>query len=129
MPRPTNGVALEIGRPSALSRINKMVKPTSAIAYHWITDSGIRGGQKRQILEFLIENRSDPLTGKHWNFTLKEIARVLDIEINAISGRVNELKKSGAVVEDPRRRCSITGRMVTPVCPNHDTRGFYQTYG
>ena len=94
-----------------------MIQSTSAISFQWMTNSGILGSQQRQIMEFLTDNSCDPKTGKHWNFTLKEIARILDIEINAISGRVNELKQKSLVIEDPRRRCSITGRMVTPVCP------------
>ena len=92
-----------------------MVRDSSIIAYHSITNSGILGSQQKQILSLLTDNQSDPFNGKHWNFTRKEIAKILDLEINAVSGRVNELIKKNLVEEDPVRRCSITRRKVTPV--------------
>jgi len=89
-----------------------MVRETSQIAYRSITNSGVLGSQQNQIIHFLRYNKTHDPT---WNFTRKEISKILNIEINAIAGRVNELVKSGEVVEDERRRCSHTQRLVTPV--------------
>jgi len=89
-----------------------MVRETSMIAYRSITNSGMLGSQQNQIIHFL---RFNKVQNPDWNFTRKEISKILDIEINAISGRVNELVQSGEVVEDERRRCSHTQRLVTPV--------------
>jgi len=89
-----------------------MVRETSMIAYRSITNSGMLGSQQNQIIHFL---RFNKVQNPDWNFTRKEISKILDIEINAIAGRVNELVKSGEVVEDERRRCSHTQRLVTPV--------------
>ena len=89
-----------------------MVRETSQIAYQSITNSGVLGIQREQIVHFL---RFNKVQNPDWNFTRKEISKILDIEINAIAGRVNELVKSGEVVEDERRRCSHTQRLVTPV--------------
>jgi DNA-binding IclR family transcriptional regulator len=49
------------------------------------------------------------------DMTLKEISRLTGLEINAVSGRVNGLKKSGKLKEAQKRRCRVTGRFVTPV--------------
>ena len=89
-----------------------MVRETSMIAYRSITNSGMLGSQQNQIIHFL---RFNKVQNPDWNFTRKEISKILDIEINAISGRVNELIKSGEIVEDERRLCSHTNRLVTPV--------------
>ncbi len=42
-------------------------------------------------------------------FTFQEIAQVLSMSVNQITGRINELVKSGLVELAERRRCSITG--------------------
>jgi predicted transcriptional regulator len=89
-----------------------MVRETSTIAYRSITNSGVLGSQQNQIIHFL---RFNKVQNPDWNFTRKEISKILDIEINAISGRVNELVQSGEIVEDERRPCSHTNRLVTPV--------------
>ena len=92
-----------------------MVRDSSIIAYRSITNSGILGSQQKQIMSLLKDNERDPFNGKHWNFTRKEISKILDLEINAVTGRVNELIKKSLVAEDPVRRCSITRRKVIPV--------------
>ena len=55
---------------------------------------------------------------KSFGFSLKEISRQTGFEINAVSGRVNELKKDDLVKECTKRRCRITGRLITPVTFN-----------
>ena len=52
---------------------------------------------------------------KSYGMTLKEISRKANLEINAVSGRVNDLKKEGLLSECSKRKCSITNRTVTPV--------------
>lgn len=50
------------------------------------------------------------------NYTLREIQQITGYEINVVSGRVNELKKSGALEHTAfKRACSVTGKTVQPV--------------
>ena len=85
---------------------------TSTIAYRSITNSGVLGNQQEQIVTFLRLNKNqDPRS----NFSRKEISRILNMEVNAVAGRINELVKAGVVVEDKKRRCSHSQRLVTPV--------------
>ena len=88
-----------------------MVRQTSIDAYHDTVEQ--RGTQAEVIYDFLFENnRGMPFYN---NFTLKEISRFIGLEINAVSGRVNDLKKQGLITECPKRPCTITKRLVTPV--------------
>jgi len=74
--------------------------------YKEIVKDGTVGKQAQKILNLLF--KSSPLS-------LREIKDKTEIEINAVSGRVNDLKKTGNVVECNRRKCSISGRLITPV--------------
>ena len=47
--------------------------------------------------------------------SLQEICDKTNFQINAVSGRVNDLKKSNQVVEASTRKCSITHKTITPV--------------
>jgi len=85
---------------------NSGVADTSAIAYRELVESGRHGTQVRQILDLL--DGSDPMT-------LREIQKKTGMDINAVSGRVNDLKKQGLLFEWHKRKCSVTGRLVTPV--------------
>ena len=87
-----------------------MIRAASIEAYDDIKDSGVGMTQEHLILAFL--SRLNPAP-KDW--TLKEISRALRMEINAVSGRVNGLKKRGVLSECTKRPCRITGRLVTPV--------------
>lgn len=49
------------------------------------------------------------------DYSLKEISAVTGIAINAVSGRVNGLKKKGILEECAKRRCQLTGRLIRPV--------------
>ena len=73
-----------------------------------VRDSGKLGRQQHQIM-VLIHHHPD----RDWS--LQEIAKATGMGINAIAGRVNELKRSGWLEEYPKRRCSLTGRTITPV--------------
>ena len=74
--------------------------------YKEIVEDATVGKQAQKILDLLIYSR--PLS-------LREIKERTEIEINAVSGRVNDLKKTGNVVECDKRKCSISGRLITPV--------------
>jgi len=82
------------------------VRSTSKEAYAELKDEGILGRQEKEILDAMEEG---------WNYSLREIEKITEIQINAVSGRVNGLKKKGFVVECEKRRCALTGRMITPV--------------
>ena len=89
-----------------------MTRTTSKITYKQIKEDGTTVRQSEYIKSFIY---SIPHNDKDFGITLKEIARQSGLEINAVSGRVNELKKDGHVEECQKRRCRITGRLVTPV--------------
>jgi len=82
-------------------------RATSISVYHELADNGELSRQEAIIFKALLA-AVKPLT-------LREIKQATGIDINAVSGRVNGLKAKGFVVERATRRCSVTGRMVTPV--------------
>lgn len=84
-----------------------MIRKTSLDAYKYIQGEGILGNQQR-----LIKNHLEAYPG---GLTLKEICRGMGIEINAVAGRVNELKDSGWLIECEKRKCTVSRRTVTPV--------------
>jgi predicted transcriptional regulator len=88
---------------------------TSRVAYKQINKDGTAKSQTKIILD-LINDLSN--VDKGFGLSLKEIARQTGFEINAVSGRVNELKKNELVKECNKRRCRITGRLITPVTFN-----------
>lgn len=47
--------------------------------------------------------------------TLQEISRGTHLPINTVSGRVNDAKAAKRLHEWPRRKCAVTGSLVTPV--------------
>jgi predicted transcriptional regulator len=89
-----------------------MSRTTSRLAYKEINEDGTVVSQSDYIYSIVA---SLPKENKDFGITLKEIARQTGFEINAVSGRVNELKNNGSVKECSKRRCRITGRLVTPV--------------
>ena len=84
-----------------------MVRTTSIIAYNDLKSSGKQPTQKQIILNTLRENKKP--------MSLQEICDRTNFQINAVSGRVNDLKKSNQVVEAPTRKCTITRKTITPV--------------
>jgi len=82
---------------------------TSRTSFNDLINSGNATTQVQQILKVL---RDQP---KIKDLTLKEISRLTGIEINAVSGRVNSMKKEGLVTEQCKRPCRISGRTVTPI--------------
>ena len=87
-----------------------MIRSTSVSAYRREKQSGAVMTQEDLILGFMTKMTPAP---RDW--TLKELSRALRLEITAVSGRVNGLKKAGDLIECPKRHCRITGRFVTPV--------------
>ena len=83
---------------------------TSRTSYVDLLKSGNATTQVQQILAVLGEEQL-----KIKDLTLKEISRLTGIEINAVSGRVNSMKKQGLVTEQCKRPCRISGRTVTPI--------------
>jgi hypothetical protein len=82
------------------------VRATSKKAYADLKDEGTLAEQEYKIIKAM----------KHgWNYSLQEISTLTGIQINAVSGRVNGLKKRGWLVECEKRPCSITGRKIQPV--------------
>ena len=89
-----------------------MTRTTSRIAYKEINEDGTRVSQSDYIYSIVA---SIPDNDKNFGLTLKEIARQTRLEINSVAGRVNELKNNGSLKECAKRKCRVTGRLVTPV--------------
>ena len=87
-----------------------MARVTSISAYLSLKKSGQKVTQEQRIVDQLVVG----YMGRK-DYTLQELAKELELGINAVSGRVNGLKKKGAVIERPRRKCTVTQHNVTPV--------------
>tara|TARA_R110000744_G_scaffold190874_2_gene310077 strand:+ start:505 stop:831 length:327 start_codon:yes stop_codon:yes gene_type:complete len=83
------------------------VRQTSRDALNHLMETGQLGKQEAGIIVWLKTCEGSA--------TLQEISEGLDMGINAVSGRVNELKKKGLIKEFPKRECLVTGRKVIPV--------------
>ena len=88
------------------------IATTSKLAYDDIKTSGKDISQKQKILGAL-EAVGEPLSGR-------ELMKLTGLEINAVSGRLNSLKKANLVRACARRKCSITHTLITPVTINND---------
>ena len=71
-----------------------MIRTTSKIAYKEISNDGTLRSQKDIIFSAI---NMIPIHDKDFGITLKELARQTGFEINAVSGRINELKKNRSV--------------------------------
>ena len=83
------------------------MRETSKIAYAQLKDIAGKQTHEERIVEILRD--------KGMSKSLREISALTGYEINAVSGRVNTLKKEGRVLEGTRRKCFITNRLITPV--------------
>lgn len=83
-------------------------------AYFAHRDSGRLNKQQQKIMDRIAA--SNRKYGPH-NFSLREIAAITELDINVVSGRVNELKNlvPPRLVEDLKRPCRVTGSTITPV--------------
>ena len=84
-----------------------MPTTTSKIAYKEISTDGTASTQKQAIIH-LMSVTNFPLS-------LREISEHTGFDINAVSGRVNELKKDAILETTSKRRCTITKRLINPV--------------
>ena len=84
-----------------------MVRTTSIIAYNNLKISGKQPTQKQIILNTLRDNKTP--------MSLQEICDRTNFQINAVSGRVWDLKQENKIVESPSRKCTITRKTITPV--------------
>lgn len=77
-------------------------------------NSGKLGEQQKRIMRAIHE--SNARHGKH-DHSLREICALTGLGVNAVSGRVNELKNEphNLLVEAPQRKCRVTGHRITPV--------------
>ena len=82
---------------------------TSRLAYKEINEEGTSKNQKDRILEMIDRDN----TGK--GMSLREISAFTGIEINAVSGRVNDLKNERRLKTIKKRKCSLSKRLVSPV--------------
>ena len=82
------------------------VASTSIQCYHAIRGEGRVSNQQAVILSAIREGR---------DYSLQELVRITGLQINTVSGRVNELKEMALLDVSETRKCSITGRTVHPV--------------
>ena len=82
------------------------VRESSRAAYSELRDTGRLGRQQQTILDQIKPGR---------DYSLRELSRLTHLEINAVSGRVNDLKKLNLLVEGEKRACTVTGKTITPV--------------
>lgn len=82
------------------------VRDSSRAAYHELRDSGRLGRQQQTIIDQVKPGR---------DYSLRELSAITGLEINAVSGRVNDLKKLNLLVEGEKRPCTVTGKTITPV--------------
>lgn len=82
------------------------VADTSIEAYDEHKAAGKVGAQAHMILGMLEDSR---------NYSRKEISKLVGIELSSVCGRVNELLAVGLLVEDEKRKCSITGKTIHAV--------------
>ena len=68
-----------------------MVTQTSKQAYKEINEEGVSYTQKHNIMKVVTEHYNIHSKG----MSLREICAITEYEINAVSGRVNDLKKDG----------------------------------
>jgi hypothetical protein len=90
-----------------MGRYAESVRETSRQAYQELRDSGKLGSQTNQIYHELLRVKID--------LSLQEISKNTGLGINAVSGRINEMKKKNLVRECAARKCSITQKTITPV--------------
>ena len=89
------------------------VRTTSKIAYKEIKENSTATKQSEIIFDVV----KDMFKNEGANMSLREIQAITSFDINAVSGRVNDLKKDELVREDKKRKCKVTGRLITPVRP------------
>lgn len=98
-----------LSTPSARPHASHVVRDTSRAAYAEQKASGKLNNNQQRIVDLL---RANP----ERDYTRSEIHRALNLPINVVSGRVNELIHVKWLLDEKRRRvCSVTGKMVYAV--------------
>lgn len=82
------------------------VANTSITAYSEHKNSGKVGRQASFVLKSMEQNK---------DYSRKELSKLTGIELSAICGRVNELLKTGMLIETTNRACEITNKTIKPV--------------
>lgn len=91
--------------------MNQMVRTSSAAAYREL----VANGTQCRINALIVDTVADC---SEMGATRKELAVMLGLESNQVSGRVRELVKSGRLREgEHKRECKITGNLVTYLLP------------
>lgn len=93
-------------QPAAQPNAGPATSANSRAAYQDMRDTGRLGKQQQTILGKVQAGR---------DYSLRELAALSGLEINAVSGRVNDLKKLNLLVEGEKRACTVTGKTITPV--------------
>lgn len=82
------------------------VADTSIIAYLDHKLQGKVGRQAQSLYEFMEDNV---------DYSRKELSRLTGMELSSVCARVNEMVDVGMLREVTRRKCKITGRLISPV--------------
>ena len=94
-----------------------MIAVTSKLAYKKLNESGKSMTQKEVIMDVIEKYcNMEHYDGK--GISNNEISTLTGYIINAVSGRVNDLKKDGKLKTIDKRKCSIvTESLISPVVP------------
>ena len=105
-----------------------MVTQTSKLAYRELNEEGVGDTQKIKIL--------DVVSSYFYNYdkglSNREISNLTGFEINAVSGRVNDLKKEGLIVEAEKKKDKQTNKLVQTVIPkisNKENKDQFNLFG
>jgi len=82
------------------------MKQTSLNAYIDLEQSGKAGIKRAQILKFLIDN------DRKQGYTRNELSQRLNMPINCVCGRVNDLIKVDLIDCSENKVCTVTARFV-----------------
>jgi len=82
------------------------MQSTSIQAYNEIKCDGTLQRQEKKIIDRM---------ERGVNYSLQELSEITGIQINAISGRCNGLKKKGVLECSEKRKCNITNRTIKPL--------------
>ena len=105
-----------------------MVTQTSKLAYRELNEEGVGDTQKEKIL--------DVVSSYFYNYdkglSNREISNLTGFEINAVSGRVNDLKKDGLIEEAEKKKDKQTNKLVQTVIPkisNKENKDQFNLFG
>ena len=96
-----------------------MVTQTSKQAYKEINEEGVSYTQKHNIMKVVTEHYNIHSKG----MSLREICAITEYEINAVSGRVNDLKKDGKLTPFDKKKCPYSKRTVNAIVPVDEVDG------